>query len=173
MKQLDIYPLSDYNARYPKLDERGCRMSETLLGQLAALNQTYKEMDDAYHNYASAHGVSDMTFWILYFVGVHEGDYTQRELCSEWYFAPQTVNSALKGLEKQGVVELTLAPGSRKNKKIHLTPAGRELMEQIIVPLIEAEERSFGRLEEQEREQLLSLTRKRIALLKEETGKIK
>jgi DNA-binding MarR family transcriptional regulator len=147
-------------------------MRETLLEQLAALNQAYKEIDDAYHNYALSHGISDMTFWILYFIGVHEGIFTQRELCDEWYFAPQTVNSALKGLEKKGIVELTLAPDSRRNKQIRLTSAGKEMLERIIVPLLEAEERSFGRLEEQEREQLLSLTRKHIDLLKAEAEKI-
>ena len=34
-------------------------MEKMILGQLAAFNQIYKEMDEIYHSYARRHGISD------------------------------------------------------------------------------------------------------------------
>ena len=68
-----------------------------------AFNQLYKQMDELYHAYAKACGVPDTVFWLLY--SLYEGGaYTQHELCQAWHYPPQTVNSALKNMERQGLV---------------------------------------------------------------------
>ena len=65
-----------------------------------AFNQLYKQMDELYHAYAKACGVPDTVFWLLY--SLYEGGaYTQHELCQAWHYPPQTVNSALKNMERQ------------------------------------------------------------------------
>lgn len=148
-------------------------MKKNLLNQLAAFNQIYKEMDDIYHSYALSQGLSDTALWILYVIWTHDGAYTQREVCAEWSYSPQTINTALKGLEKQGLVELVLASGSRKNKRIYLTSAGRDLAEKSIKPLVEAECNSFAGLSGQESAMLLALMRKYTKILQEETEKMK
>ncbi len=148
-------------------------MKKTLLNQLAAFNQIYKELDDIYHSYALSQGLSDTALWILYVIWTHDGAYTQREVCAEWSYSPQTINTALKGLERQGLVELVLASESRKNKKIYLTAAGQGLAEKIIEPLVEAECNSFAGLGGQECAMLLELMKKYIRILKTETEKIK
>lgn len=70
------------------------------------------------------------------------------------------------------MVTLALMFESRKNKQVLFTEAGKELVEQKIVPMVQAEERSFERLEEWEREQLLSITRRHIEILEEEINRI-
>ena len=85
---------------------------------------------------------------------------------------PQTVNSALKGLERQGIIVLTPIPGNQKNKRIGLTEKGEEMTRQIIYPLILAEQRTFQGLSEEERKALLSLTKKYVGLLQSEIQKI-
>lgn len=143
-------------------------MDKAIVTQLAAFNQAYKEMEEIYHNYAKAHGLSDCAFWVLYSMWENEDIYPQRRLCEEWFYTPQTVNSALKSLEKQGLIELVFMPGNRKNKQIVFTFEGRKLAERVIEPLMQAENNSFCGLNEQERETLLAATQKHIQLLRKE-----
>lgn len=104
----------------------------------------------------------------MYSLYEHDQPCTQKDLCSAWFYAPQTINSALKNLEERGIIRLELTAESRKNKQVLFTEADEELVEQKIIPMVQAEERSFERLEEGEREQLLSITRKHIEILEEE-----
>lgn len=135
---------------------------------LALFNQLYKEMDEIYHQYAKRQGISDTALWLLYSLYEDGAGYTQRELCSAWHYPPQTINSALKSLVNQGYIQLKPVEGNQKNKRIVLTEAGNEMMQEIISPLIRAEKRTFQRLEKSERDALLSLTHKYVSLLKGE-----
>lgn len=139
---------------------------------LATFNRLHKKMNVLYHDYAKSVGLSDAAFWLLYSLYEHGQPCTQKDLCAAWFYAPQTINSALKGLEEQGIISLELAPKSRKNKQIIFTEAGKTLIEDKIVPLVHAEEQSFERLKEQERNQLLAITQKHIEVLEEEIAKI-
>ncbi len=135
---------------------------------LALFNQLYKEMDEIYHQYAKRRGISDTALWLLYSLYEDGAGYTQRELCSAWHYPPQTINSALKSLVNQGYIRLKPVEGNQKNKRIALTETGKELMREVIFPLIQAEKRTFQRLEKSERDTLLSLTHKYVSLLKGE-----
>lgn len=139
---------------------------------LAAFNRLHKKMNVLYHDYAKSVGLSDAAFWLLYSLYENGGPCTQKDLCSSWFYAPQTINSALKNLEGQGLIVLELAPKSQKNKQILFTEAGRSLIREKIVPLVRAEERSFERLSEQERTDLLAITQKHIELLGNEIESI-
>lgn len=134
--------------------------------QLIRFNQTYKGMDVLYHNYAKSLGLSDTAFWILYCISEHSGSFTQRELCRDWSFSPQTVNSALKDMEKRGLIRLIPVPENKKNKLLHLTSDGERLVAEAILPLIQAEGESFSALSEEECEQMLSLTERYAAALR-------
>lgn len=135
---------------------------------LAVFNQAHKKMNVLYHNYAKSAGISDAAFWLLYSLYEHGRPCTQKDLCGSWFYAPQTINTALKSLEKKGLISLAFVPGNKKNKQIHFTPEGEKLIQEKIVPMVHAEERSFERLDEDEREKLLLITQKHIALLEEE-----
>ena len=138
---------------------------------LEELNQLYKQMDGIYHRYARRLGLSDTAFWILYCLG--EGEpLTQRELCESWFYPPQTVNSALKGLERQGLMVLVPRAGNRKDKEMVLTPAGREYVRRAVEPLMEAERRALAALGDGGRERLFSLTRRYIRTLEAGTDRL-
>lgn len=140
--------------------------------KLKAFHQTYQEVDGLYHHYAKAFGLSDTAFWMLYFIHQSERACTQRELCDEWYFPPQTIHSALKTLQAQGHIYLESAPGNRKNKQIYLTAEGHAFASRVIAPLVHAERNSFERLKERERDLLVSVTQKHVGLLREEMNQI-
>lgn len=112
-------------------------------------------MNGIYHNYAKKVGLSDAAFRLLYSLYEQGEPCAQKDLCEAWFYAPQTINSALKSLEKRVVITLELAPKSRKNKQIIFTKFGKFFIKEKISPLVQAEERSFERLDEQKRTQLL------------------
>lgn len=138
-------------------------IKEKLKIQLTMFNQIHKNMDIVYHNYAKKSGLSDAAFWILYSLTENAQTFTQRELCNEWSFPPQTVNSALKELEKQNIICLAAVPGNKKNKWIQLTSEGRLLVSRVIVPLMQMECDSFSVLTEEECESMLSFMQKYAA----------
>lgn len=137
---------------------------------LKTYNQICKEMDIVYHNYAKSCGLSDMAYWILYSIAESEEYFTQRDFCKEWFFAPQTVNSALKDLEKKDIIFLESVPGNKRNKWIKPTENGKRFMESFIFPIIRAECESFESLSREECDLMLSITKKYISVLKEKVG---
>lgn len=147
-------------------------MESQYLSQLTAFNQIIKEMDDMYHNYAKSCGLSDSAFWVLYSLWGNNNISSQRELCSEWFYSPQTVNSALKGLERQGFIKLAPSPKGGKNKQILFTDRGKALVERIVPPLIQAELCVFADLGEKGRAELLSLTQRYVALMRTNINRI-
>lgn len=135
-------------------------------------NQFSKELDGLYHLYARKSGLSDTAFWILYSVEESQSVYTQKELCEDWSYNRQTVNSALKKLVEQEIIELRPLPGNRKNKQIVLTASGKALVAEIISPLIEAERNSFLKLGEEDGEEFLRLTKSHLELFHREIEQI-
>lgn len=123
---------------------------ERIENLLVDYNQSYKENNDIYHMYAKAVGMTDTTFWLLYSLWEHGETYTQKELCAEWSCIAQTLNSALKNLEKKGLIELQYVEGSRKNKRILFTKQGYDFAQKTVAPLMQAEKNAISCFEEQE-----------------------
>lgn len=133
----------------------------------AQLDQCDKEIDDIYHGYALRHNLSDAVLWILYAMCDSKDRVTQADLCSCWFFSRQTINSALKGLQQQGIIKLVSIPGNRKSKSIVFTEHGKAMAEDIIMPLKQAEKQVFDALSDEENKLFAELTQKRCSLLRE------
>ena len=136
--------------------------------QLLILNRLYKEMDTLYHLYAKKCGLSDTALWLLYCLYENQDLRTQRDICSEWHYPPQTINSSLKSLENQDIVNLEPIEGNKKNKYIALTDKGHSLIQETIRPLMDAEEAAFQKLENDEREAVITATSKYLDILHDE-----
>ena len=91
---------------------------------------------------------------------------TQNDLCEEWFFPAQTINSAVSGLVKKELVRLEPIPGTRNRKSIVLTEAGRELCGRTISIVDEIERAAMLGFTEEERELYLSLFRRHLENLK-------
>lgn len=129
-------------------------------GWNASIDRLFRETDRLYYTIAKGCGLSECAYWVMYAIKEAEGRTTLRQVCERWSYSKQTVNSAVKRLEGRGLVTLEFEPGSRKNKMVLLTAAGRKLCEEKIGPAMEAERRAFGSLEPEEREALLRLVEK-------------
>ena len=128
-----------------------------------------KEQNAIYHAAAAKFGLTDTELWVLYCISEPDEDRTQQDLCRRGFYAKQTINTAITGLAKDGLVELIPIPGTRNHKRIHLTPAGREL---AALPLKAAEEAAYGRFSEEELLAYLETVNKLNAYLREETEKL-
>ena len=80
----------------------------------------------------------------------------------------QTVNSALKNMTEEGLLILRAEEDNRKNKRIYLTEKGKETVERIVVPLMDAERRALAAIGEQEAEILLKTMKKHTEFFREE-----
>lgn len=139
---------------------------------LRLLNHRLKENDDWYQQTAKLLGMSDSTFWILYMLYDYPDGITQSEICSMSYFPKQTINSSLKKLETDGIIELM--PGNNgRSKKIVLTTAGKELLNRTIVKVRQAECDALDRLSDEEKEAFISILDKFTRLLNDATCLIK
>ena len=140
-------------------------MSETEANIATKLNQLYLDLEELYHGYARRHGLSDSMLWLLYSLQAHGEQPTQRRLCDEWHTSPQTMNYALKSLERKGFIALEPLKGGRHDKAIILTERGQHLVDDVIEPLKLGEQRAFHVLSETEQRQLLALTSKLVSAL--------
>ena len=136
---------------------------------ILAYNQLLKECDNIYHDAAARSGLSDCAFWILYALWESDRPLTQSEIGDAASMPRQTVNSALKKLEKDGYLTLEKVNG-KMGKTIHLTQSGTEFARLRIAPIAAAEERVCAQFTRQEQEAFLSTFRTLVDRLKSEIG---
>lgn len=126
------------------------------------------QLDKVYAGFSCACGLSECAFWMLLDTASYGGEVTLARLRDEWCYSKQTINSALKTLTKKGLATLDFVEGSRKSKLVRLTPSGRAFAARYTEPAIEAEERAFDALGEEERAELMRLIGKFTGLLRDE-----
>ena len=131
----------------------------TLKKQMVELNQLCNENDGIYHEIAHMYVLSDSIYWILYILYSSDNPVSQSELCNNWYYSKQTVNSSIAAMAKKGWIALEVIPGTRNKKNIILTEAGREFSARVIGETQEIEETAFSRITEEERDLFISLFR--------------
>lgn len=139
----------------------------TIQQQLQVLNKLYKESDHIYSNLAARLGMTYPTFWILYAISHSEEPLTQNDLCNDYFFPVQTVNSTVTNLLKKEFVRLEFIPGTRNRKKIILTDKGKEYIDETINKADEIEENAFLMFAEDERDLYISLFKRHIEYLKD------
>lgn len=135
-----------------------------------AAGRMHKEENGLYRRLARHFGLSDSELWILYTLAVYQKPVTQAQMCGYLSLSKQTVNSGLKQLEQKDCIRLSSGPG--RQKYLRLTARGEQLSDRTVRLILEAEERAFLGLAEEERARLLTLERKYLSLLHRESEQI-
>ncbi len=138
-------------------------------GIISEYNQLHKECDALYHFVAVQLGLSDCSFWILYVLTETKESIRQSELCDNAFMSRQTVNSALKKLEKNGIVELRRIDG-KMGKNIHLTETGEKFVSEKIMPVLQAEANACATFKKEEKEFFLRTFKTFVDNLRNELG---
>ena len=131
-------------------------------------DKLYRKSDQLYHNLARGCGLSDSAYWLLYAIYARGNEASLRDLCEAYCLSKQTLNSTLRTLESKGYVETSFCEGSRKAKRVALTPAGRAFVAAKIVPASQAERRAFEALAPEEQDEMMRLIDKYVGAVEEE-----
>lgn len=134
------------------------------------INCLTNDMDSIYHQAARKLGVSDSVLIVLYMLYDKGGQCRIVDICNESGLSKQTVNSAIRSLESDGVLFLEQDMG--RTKRACLTEKGKEYTHTTAARLFEAECRAFESWSEQEFEQHLMLMEKYNRTLRAEVEKL-
>lgn len=140
-------------------------MANEIKIQLERFNLLTSEIDAAYHDAALKMGLSDSAMLVLYTVCSRDGACLLSDITGMSGVSKQTINSALRKLEAEGIIYLETI-GARK-KKVCFTDQGKQLADDTVLCLIEIENQIFDSWSEKERELYVELTQRYLDMLKE------
>ena len=140
-------------------------MKELLTVQLKRFNHLASEIEAAYHEAAQRLGLSDSAMQVLYTICNNGEQCLLSDICNLSGTSKQTINSALRKLEAEGIVYLETFSG--KKKIVCLTAKGKNLINNTVVRLIEIENDIFSSWAKSEQELYLELTQRYLTSFKD------
>ncbi len=137
---------------------------------LRRYNYLMSEIDGLYHEAAFRAGVSDSVQRILYVVYSENYRCLQSEIYKQSGVSRQTINSAIRRLEQDGIVKLE--QGTGRNTVVCLTDEGVRFAQEKIEPLYRMEHEIFDAWCAEEMALYLKLTEKYRDGLKEKLNQL-
>ena len=98
-------------------------MKPRISRELKRYNYLFGETNAAYHQMYLKVGLSDSAAMILYTILEHGDSCLLKNICRSTGLSKQTINSAIRKLEAEGII--CLETSGTKNKMVCLTEAGR------------------------------------------------
>lgn len=135
-------------------------MQITLSEQIHQINYLASELDALYHQAALKLGLVDSSMRVLYAICDNGESCMLSEICKQSGISKQTVNSALRKLEAEGLLYLVQQAG--KAKRVCLTGKGKNYASQTVARLFDLERRAFSSWTQEEINMHLSLMAKYI-----------
>lgn len=122
------------------------------------VNCLASDLDALYHQAALKLGLSDSVMFVLYLIYEKGGEGSLNAIRREGSFNKQTLNSAIRKLEQEGI--LYLEQGEGRSKNVRLTEKGRALADRTVARVFNAERSAFRGWTEEEVDRYLSLMEK-------------
>lgn len=147
-------------------------MNNNISREMKRFNYLISETDATYHEAALRMGLSDSAMQILYVICDYDkGDRCPlQEICKRSGISKQTINSAVRKLEAQGIV--VLEQTGAKNKDVCLTEEGIRLAGCTTMNLIEIENNILKSWSKEELKIYLELTERFLIELKDKVKEI-
>lgn len=146
-------------------------MESTNQSEIRRYNRLISEIDEVYHEVAIRQGFSDSAMSILYTLSNNDGQCRLPELIKLSGVNKQTVNSALRKLEKEDIVYLEPAGG--KSKRVCLTEKGFSTVHETVDRVLDAEKKIYSSWSREEWELYVQLTERYLFQIQEEMKEIK
>lgn len=105
--------------------------------RLVHLMRSLNHINGQYEQIRRKLGVKESLFVLLYACSNGE-EHSQKDICDEWFIPRSTLNTTVIEQVKMGNVELV--PRGDRHKTVRLTESGRAYAEQVLGPLLDAEE---------------------------------
>ena len=145
-------------------------MGNDAANDMKRFNHLASEMDAVYHEAALKLELSDSAMLILYTVCNYGDSCMISDICHLSGTSKQTINSALRRLETDGLIYLENINGRKKS--IHLTEKGKAAAEHTVVRIIRMENEVFDAWTETERTLYLDLTQRFLNEMKEKLSQL-
>lgn len=145
-------------------------MTKNISMEMKRFNYLISEIDSVYHEAALKLGLSDSAMSILYAICDNGEGCLLQEICFYTGISKQTINSALRKLEKEGIVYLELL--NAKSKKVYLTDKGKKLAEKTAFRVLQMEDEIFASWKKEDVEKYLELTESYLVHLKEKINEL-
>ena len=134
------------------------------------INCLMEDIDSLYHQAALKLGVSDSILFILYMIYIHEGKCLLHDIYKLSGISKQTINSAIRKLEKEEIVTLEMHNG--KAKMVCLTEKGKAYAYPTAAKLYETEYTAFSDWSEEEINLYLHLIEKHNISLRKQINNL-
>lgn len=127
-------------------------------------------MEALYHQSSLKFGISDSVSIVLYTIYDNGGYCLLSDIYKKSGISKQTVNSAIRGLEKDGVIFLEQHTG--RSKKVILTEKGKDYVKHTVARLFEAEAKAFETWSSEEINTHISLMEKYLKCLRQQIERL-
>lgn len=138
--------------------------------EIKRYNHLIGEIDAVYHEMSLKLRVSDSVMAILYTICDCGDCCLLQEISRRSGISKQTINSAIRKLEREGAVYLEPAGG--KNKSVCLTETGKRLAGQTAAQIIAAENALFASWPEEDVNRYLELTERFLDGIREKAKRM-
>lgn len=145
-------------------------MSVIISKELKRYNHLIGEINAVYHEMSLKSGLSDSAMNILYTICEHGTKCPLQEICRLSGLSKQTVNSAIRKLESEGIIYLE--PLSQKSKTVCLTEDGISLAEQTAGQILRIENDIFASWPREDVENYIKLTEDYLLALRNKADKL-
>lgn len=145
-------------------------MNKDILKKIHKINYLLAELDALYHQAALKIGIADSALSVLYTIYDNGESCLLSDIYKQSGISKQTVNSAIRNLEKEDIVFLEQYKG--KSKMVLLTEKGKVYIKQTAALIYEAEKKAYESWSENEINTYISLLEKYEETFKQQVEKM-
>ncbi|MGN0669884.1 MAG: MarR family winged helix-turn-helix transcriptional regulator [Oscillospiraceae bacterium] len=146
------------------------KMDSNRFEYIHKINNFITVLNALYHRASVKLGISDSVFVVLYEIFDEGDECLLTEIYKKSGISKQTVNSALRTLEKDGIVYLEKIDG--RTKKVVLTEKGKVFVKNTVARIYQAEARAFDDWTDEEIKDYFARSEKYIRSFIEEIDKL-
>ena len=123
-------------------------MKNNHINEIHRINYLCLELESLYHQCSLKLGISDSVSLVLYSIYDVGTECLLRDIYKNSGISKQTINSAIRSLEADGILHLEQHTG--RSKKVVLTEKGKDYAEKTVARLYQAEQAAFDSWSEEE-----------------------
>ncbi len=145
-------------------------MEKKICSRIHRINYLNAELNALYHHASLKLGLTDSASMVLYAIYDKGGNCLLSDIYKQSGVSKQTVNSAIRNLEKEHIIYLEQHSG--RTKKVVLTDTGKEYVQKTAARLFDAEAAAFASWTEDEINAHIGFMEKYIDSFREQVEKL-
>ncbi len=145
-------------------------MEKKICSRIHRINYLIAELDALYHHASLKLGLTDSASIVLYTICDNGGNCLLSDIYKQSGVSKQTVNSAIRNLEKKNIIYLEQHSG--RAKKVVLTDTGKEYAQKTTARIFDTEAAAFSSWTEEEISAHIGFMEKYIRSFREQIEKL-